>query len=189
MRPISRTRTETLQARQAVPPCLAGFTLIELVVVMVILAVGALLVTPAVRAGAHQREVRRTLQHVQAIVRRASALALVRRRRVELVLSPEEGAFVLRNPGAGHTSEDASENESDAEQARVEIADFATIDDIEGGRLEDDGTVVFDFLPTGACSGGRFTIRFADRPGGRLRQAYVVTIDPLTSAIGLEEAG
>ena len=49
-----------------------GFTLIELVVVMVILAVTAVLVLPSVQGGMRQREVRRSLQGFVASVRRAS---------------------------------------------------------------------------------------------------------------------
>lgn len=179
-----------------------GFTLIELVVVMVIIAVGALLITPAFQAGARQREVRRTLQQLQSIVRRASSTAILRRTRVELRLRPEDGELVLavkpkqQEPGAnGDAAEAVSSGREEGEEGdgfvaaqTLRLPPRASIGEVEGGRMEDrDRVVAFDFLPTGGSSGGRIELRFAEEVGGIARQGYELALDPLTSAIRLEE--
>jgi len=180
-----------------------GFTLIELVVVMVIIAVGAMLITPAFQAGARQREVRRTLQQMQSIIRRASSTAILKRTRVKLRLRPEDGTLALAvnpkveetgsSPAATHeavTSGDDETADGDgfvvAQQLRLPLR--ASIGDVEGGRMEDhDRAIAFDFLPTGGSSGGRIELRFADEVGGVARQGYALVLDPLTSALRLEE--
>ncbi len=175
-----------------------GFTLIELVVVMLILAVSAVLVVPSVTSGRRQREVRHTLQAVQAIVRRAAQTAVFRRRRVELRLDAEAGRVALtaprrpsdtseqQNPPAGAPSADDGKEDREVVQELV-LPPTASLDDFSGGRFEND-TLVIEFFPTGGSSGGGFGLRFADHPSGRVRQAFAIAIDPLTSELALEEA-
>ena len=146
-----------------------GFTLVELMIVMVIMAVAAVLVTPAVRSGTEQREVRRTLQRFVSAVRQSSTLAVYQRRTVELTLRPLEGSYSVG---------DADEDEE--QQGLPALAAFGAVD---GGRYEGSDAVIFDFYPTGGSSGGAVELLFATRRGD---QIYLLTIDPLISRISVE---
>ena len=73
----------------------AGMTLIELVVVMVIISAAALVAYPAIRSGVNQRQVRQTLQHFVAAVRRASSMAILRRETVEIWVWPDRKEYAL----------------------------------------------------------------------------------------------
>ena len=75
----------------------SGFTLIELMVVMVIIGVASLVVYPSVRAGSNQRQVRRSLQQFVGVVRRASSMAVLRRETVEVWLWPDRKEYALVN--------------------------------------------------------------------------------------------
>lgn len=187
-----------------------GFTLLEVIVIVLIIAVAAGVVLPAVNAGARQREVRRTLQHFVSAVRRASAIAILRRQPVELRVWQEEGryAVVTRDRKTDHAddeedsgglrgligSDDEEAAEGESTEAEFELPELATFGEISGGRFlaEDlDGgayhaedVVLFDFFPTGSSSGGRVEFLF-ELP--RSEQKYTVIIDPLVSSIDMEE--
>lgn len=89
----------------------AGFTLIELVVVVMIVAIASLVVYPSVKAGANQRAVRLTLQQLVSMVRRASSMAVLRRETVEVWLWParDQYALVIRDRPADLDYDDEDE--------------------------------------------------------------------------------
>ena len=105
--PTSRATTE--RAHGAV----AGFTLIEIVVVVAIIAIAAAIAVPSIGAGAHQREVRRTLQGFVSAIRRASSVAVFQRRPVELRIMAKEGRYAVVLPSP-RSAEDTSGTKADA---------------------------------------------------------------------------
>jgi general secretion pathway protein H len=143
-----------------------GFTLLELLVVMVIIAVAAGLALPQVTAGMRQREVRRSVRAMVSAVRAASAAAIGTRHRAQLIVWPDEGTFTV----SGHSGQ-------------WELPDFARFGDIEGGRDGEEGEILFDFQPTGSSSGGLIEIEFETRNG---RQAFMLEINPLLSTVDIE---
>jgi type II secretion system protein H len=191
-----------------------GFTLLELIVVVVIIGVAAGIVAPAVGAGARQREVRTALQHFVSAVRRASSLAIFRREPVELWVWPDEAkyAVVSRLPkddgdeiegepvrrvralGDGSDEEDQAlaGRKVEAEFRLPEIGSFGEVEGgkfepetLHGGRYSSEDVVVYQFFPTGSCSGGRIELEF--ETSGRRKQSYVLDINPLVSSISMEE--
>lgn len=145
-----------------------GFTLFEVIVVMVILGVVAAMVMPQIGAGARQSAVRRTVRAFVSAARQASSEAVTSRRPRALVVWPDDGAFGV---------EGATE--------RWELPDFADFGDIVGGRsAEGDQEIYFDFYPTGSSAGGSVEIEF--EPGGR-RQAWLLILDPLIGRVRIEE--
>ena len=149
-------------------PGLRGFTLLEVIVVMVIVGVISAVALPAIRSGSRQAAVRRSVRAFISAARQASATAVTQRRPVALVVWPDDGSFGV-------------EGASD----RYELPDFAEFGDIEGGReAEGDDEIRFDFFPTGSSAGGSVEIQFqlSDRP-----QSYNLVLDPLISRVHIED--
>ncbi len=175
-----------------------GFTLLELVFVMVVMAIAAAVVLPSVGAGRRQREVRTTLQHFVSAVREASSRSVFERRRVELRVWPDDGEYGLVKPkkksygpdGELEFVDDRAGIADDAETddvKRVKLPEHASFGEIVGGRrtdLEELGTISFDFFPTGSSSGGDIELVFED---DRSRQSYMLKINPLISSITMED--
>ena len=190
----------------------AGFTLIELVVVITIIAIAAAITIPSIGAGAHQREVRRTLQKFVSSLRRASSVAVFQRRPVELRLLPKENRYVIVMPKLRSEEEAAAQAEQqqrprsrsgglvgrgkntagDVEEsqqglASIELPAMASFGDIEGGRdLAEEG-IVFDFLPNGSSSGGAIELLF-DSGRGR-PESFKLVVNPLISSVSFEDEG
>jgi prepilin-type N-terminal cleavage/methylation domain-containing protein len=183
-----------------------GFTLFELIVVVAIIAVSAAIAIPAVQSGRHQREVRSTLQHFVAAVREASSQAILKRRTVELWISPDENAYALALPakrsenevdeepdelrGSRKRREREDERRDEIEEdegreivARVALPESASFGDIDGGRYLPREVIAFPFFPTGGSGGGAVEFVFER---GTSRQSYVITIDPLISSVDLK---
>jgi len=183
-----------------------GFTLLEIVVVMAIIAVAVMIAVPAVQAGRHQREVRATLQRFVGAVREASSKAVLRRRTVELWVSPDERAYALALPkdqpqGEGNELDDERDHlrdrdrdrERDREReleddeqrtivARVSLPESASFGEIRGGRLLEREVYAFPFFPTGGSGGGAIEFVFEN---GSNKQSYTITFDPLISSVDL----
>jgi len=149
-------------------PAQGGFTLLELVVVLAIMAMASVLVIPSIRSGTKQREVRRTVQRFVAAARAGSSKAIRERKRTGLVLDLRAGYFGVQG-----------------NSRRVELPEFASFGDVSGGHAEDEGSkFVFEFYPTGASSGGSVELVFETVAR---RQSYMLTLDPLLSTVGIEE--
>ena len=212
--PVERATTPTYRATtDAQRSGHAGFTLIELVVVITIIAIAAAIAIPSIGAGAHQREVRRTLQKFVSTVRRASSVAVFQRRPVELRILAKDGRYAVALPKLRSELEaDAADAEQQQARSRTrsgglvgrgknsvageksekgvetfDLPEIASFGDIEGGRdLEDEG-IVFDFLPNGSSSGGAIELLFES---GRGRpESFKLVINPLISAISFEDDG
>jgi prepilin-type N-terminal cleavage/methylation domain-containing protein len=187
----------------------AGFTLIEIVVVVTIIAIAAVIAIPNIGAGARQREVRSTLQKFVSTVRRASSVAVFQRKPVELRIFVDEGAYAVVVPAdrsdeeaaLAHDAEgrasagrrglvgrggDAAEGaHATATTHRFELPEIASFGDVTGGRDLDDEGIVFDFMPNGSSSGGGVELLF-ESPRGR-PESFRLVINPLVSDVSFED--
>jgi len=159
---VHRTPTPRIRSQH-------GFTLFEVVVVVVIIGVVAALVLPSMNSGWRQGAVRRSVRTFISATRAASAKAVNTRKPVGLAIFGDEGRFGLEG----------------GEQV-FELPDFAQFGAIDGGRFgEAEDEIVFDFFPTGASVAGSVEIEF-EISGGR--QAYLLVFDPLIGRVRIEEA-
>jgi len=183
----------------------SGFTLIEIIVVVAIIAIAAAVALPSINAGAKQREIRQTLQTFVSTVRRASSVAVFRRRPVELRIFTREGAYSVVPPAPSSKDGGATEveeprprrgsrllhgrGEADAESAsnehRIVLPALASFGEVDGGRDLGDEGIVFDFYPNGSSSGGTIELRFDTGRGRPL--SHTLTINPLVSSISMED--
>lgn len=143
-----------------------GYSLMELVVVLAILAVAAAVVAPAVGRTADDVRVRAELAGLAAFLRTAREQAVARQQAIAVTLDPEARVLLLRRSGReGETGVQAS------------LAVSALL------RVEADPAMPrLTFLPHGMSSGARFLI---EAPGSR---AYVITVDPLTGRVTTRRA-
>ena len=186
----------------------SGFTLIEIIVVVAIIAVAAAIALPSINAGAQQREIRRTLQGLVSTLRRASSFAVFHRRPVELRILAKDGVYSVVVPTSSADDESGAvaveearprrrsrllggggdaETAAGAGEHRVVLPALASFGEVEGGRDLGDEGIVFDFYPNGSSSGGTIELRF-DVGRGR-PVSHKLSINPLVSSISMEDEG
>jgi len=145
-----------------------GFTLIEMVVVLLIIALGSALAVPMIEGGVEAREVRRAARQI------ASTMHFCRG---EAVALGEPQALVI----------DALQNSihTTAWKRWAVLTDRAVIEDVRGGNGYGDGVVQIIFFPNGSTSGADVIVAGRrDRREHRLR----VQLDPLLGTVRVGDA-
>lgn len=143
-----------------------GYSLMELVVVLAILAVATAVVAPAVGRTVDDVRVRSELAALAGFLRVAREQAVTRGQALEVTLDLETRALLLYRAGR--------DGEGGVQATRVVSSLLRVASDPTRPRLT--------FLPHGMSSGARFTI---EAPGPR---AYVITVDPLTGRVTTQRA-
>jgi len=136
-----------------------GYTLMELIVVLAVLAIAAAVVAPAVGRTVDDVKARAEVAGVAAFLRGAREQAVARQQAYEVVLDPGTHALLLRRAGRGDESVVQASRPLPA-RLRVEAAVPRVV-----------------FLPYGMSTGARFAL---EAPGPRV---YVVTVDVLTGRV------
>ena len=148
-----------------------GFTLIEVVVVLFVLAVAMAVGVPAIGRGADGLRVRAEAAGVANFLRAAREQAVTRNRAYEVRVDPEAGVMVLMSMSGAAGAKDGG-----TVQATRRLATSV--------RIEADPPLrrTVTFSPQGLSSGGRFRV---GAPGPRV---YVVTVDPITGRVVTRQA-
>lgn len=136
-----------------------GFTLIEVVVVVAVLALAAAVTVPAIGRGTEALRARAEVAGLSAFLRHARQQAITRREAQEVRIDPEAHLAVLT--GAG---------QAEVRSSRRLWADL---------RIEASppAALTVRFLPQGLSTGATFRI---EAPG---RRVYLITVDPLTGRV------
>jgi len=141
----------------------SGYTLIEIVMVMAVLAVASAVLAPAVGRTVDGVRVRTEVAGVASFLRRAREQAITRGESHEVALDPAARALLFRRAGG----------ESNAGvETRRQLSPLLHVGPALGGfppRIT--------FTPQGRSSGGSFRI---EAVGPRV---YIITVDPLTGRV------
>jgi len=138
-----------------------GFTLIELAVTLLVLALAAAVAAPSVVSGVETLRARTEAAGIATLLRTAREQAITRHRAYEVRVLSDAGIVELR---AG-----------DAVPVTRKLA--------AGARVTADppSASVITFLPQGSSSGTRLRVEVAGR-------AYLVIVDPLTGRVATRRA-
>ena len=159
--PMAPERVRPAGARPTLRASARGFTLIEILVVLSIMAIGAAIVIPMVSgSGATTGELKSAAREIAAGLRLARSEAVATRRETALTLDLEERSFVVA--GDARTVELPS---------KVELKLFTAQSDIVDARR---GAI--RFFPDGGSNGGRVTLAAGERK-------YEVDVDWLTGRV------
>jgi prepilin-type N-terminal cleavage/methylation domain-containing protein len=143
-----------------------GFSFVEMIVVMAIVAIGGMLAVPMIEGGINSREVRRVARQIFANMNHCRSEAIATGKTEKLRLDPSANS--MRACGGRW----------------AEFTDRAVIEEIEGGVQSADGSSDILFYPNGSTSGARILIASRkDRFGMRLG----VHLDPLVGLPRVEE--
>jgi prepilin-type N-terminal cleavage/methylation domain-containing protein len=135
----------------------AGFTLLELIIVLFIIGVGAALVTVSVGRAQDKAAHRREAARIQRTLGQARELSLLERVPYNFKLEEDTGTFYLEKNGALH-----------GKPARLPA----------GLKIEGEPVL---FFPKGNSSGGLITLT---NPEGK---GYAIDVDPVTGAAKVEK--
>jgi len=142
---------------------LAGFTLVEMVVVLLIVALGTALAVPMVEGGFDAREVRRAARQIAATMHYCRGEAVSTGEPQELVIDGVENGY--------HTT---------AWGRWAVLTDRAVIDEVRGGRIFEEGVAHILFYPNGSTSGAVVVVASRrDRRAHRLR----IDLDPMLGTV------
>jgi prepilin-type N-terminal cleavage/methylation domain-containing protein len=152
-----------------------GFTLIEMVIVMIILSLLAVLVTPRLAKTLQHMEVRGAAKKISAILRNCRSESVNKNR-----------IYSASFDAASRLLSVQSTEEGD-EKSKVEHS-YALPEEIEVEKIEPGKTLfesslpTFEFYPTGGSNGGTALIRRVES------RAYLILVDSLTGTVKVEEA-
>ncbi|WP_448506863.1 GspH/FimT family pseudopilin [Immundisolibacter sp.] len=141
-----------------------GFTLLEVLVVMALLAMVYALVPPMIRLGESATELKAAAREVAAALRKTRSLAITGRREAVLTLDTEARTFSL--PG---------ENKPRKLPQQMRISVFTA-----QGEVVDTHRAAIRFYPDGSSTGGRVGLSFSKR-------AFLIDIDWLSGEVVIRE--
>lgn len=148
--------------------CRRGFTLIEMTVVLVVIAIGMTLAVPLIEGGFDSREVRRAARQIAATMVHCRVEAVSKAEPQGLVINPERNMIATSDWGRWAV-----------------LTDRAIIERVDGGAALGDGAVQVLFYPNGSTSGADVVVASRrDRTRNRLR----ITLDPLVGTVRVRDA-
>jgi general secretion pathway protein H len=144
-----------------------GFTLIEIIVVMVILAMAMALVAPAIQSSSRVRDVRTAVRTVTGTFRSLQTEAIRSGRSQTVLVSIDENALELE--GRGRV---------------IELGEVAALRSLAGGEYSPFGVSRIRFHPNGSSSGVSLLIGDREYPA---ELGYIVHVDPLIGLVSVRD--
>jgi len=138
----------------------AGFSLVELLAVLLILSLASFIVLPSIEKGLREREVRQSVLGLAAAARGLRSRAVYENSLQRLIFNPEESSYQALHG------------------EKIFLPSDIKITDIEGGEPVGEGLRQFLFFPNGSLLGGQIGISGI---GGS--SAYLVRLDSLLGRV------
>ena len=136
-----------------------GFSLLELLVVLLLLALSSALVLPAIDRGLKERELKQSALELAAVARDLRRRAVYENALQYLVLNPSENSYQTL-PGD-----------------KVLLPPDVMMTGIEGGEPAEEGLRRFLFFPNGSALGGEIGI------SSRQGSGYIIQLEPLSGRV------
>ena len=137
-----------------------GFSLLELLVVLLLLGLSSLIVLPAIDKGLREREVKQSALQLAAVARNLRSRAVYDNTLQRLIFNPLENSY---QAAAGN---------------KVVLSSDAKITGIKGAEPLGDGLMQFLFFSNGSLLGGEVGI--SSREG---TSRYLIRLEPLTGRV------
>jgi general secretion pathway protein H len=145
----------------------SGFTFLEILLVVGIIAVAATLVAPAIDSGLRAREVRSSVRGVAATLRTLQSDAVISGRVQRLIIDPQENQLRVQDREASFT-----------------LGESTTMSRIHGGEVGPAGVVRVNFYPNGSTSGLEVVI---DDREATADKGFLVSLDPLIGLVSIQD--
>jgi general secretion pathway protein H len=145
----------------------AGFTFLEILLVVGIIAVAATLVAPAIDSGMRAREVRSAVRGVAATLRTMQSDAVISGRIQRLIIDPR-----------------ANELRVEERDASFHLGDATQLTTVRGGEIDPSGLVRVNFYPNGSTSGLDVVIDDRETPGD---VGFLINLDPLIGVVTIRD--
>jgi general secretion pathway protein H len=143
-----------------------GFSLLELILVLMVLGLSSLIVIPNVTKGMRDRDARRSALALAAAARELRSQALLNGMPQRLVLNITENSYLV------------------ARRGEVQLPAAVRFASVAGGEILDNGARQFLFFPNGSTFGGQI-----DLSGSAGSSFYSVRLHPLTGNIEVRRGG
>jgi general secretion pathway protein H len=143
-----------------------GFTLLELILVLVVLGLSSLLVLPSIDKGLRDQKIRRSALALAAAARDLRSRAVNQGVPQQLVLDVLQNSYLLARNREIHLP------------AEIKIAG------VDGGETLDRGVHRFLFFPNGSTFGGQIIVS-----GVHQSDSYSIRLEPLTGKIEVLRSG
>ena len=160
MQPPSRTQGSAGRDRGE-----AGFTFLEILLVVGIIAVAATLVAPAIDSGMRAREVRSSVRAVAATMRTMQGDAVTSGRIQHLIIDPQQ-----------------NELRAVERDAAITLGESTQLSRVQGGEVDPSGLVRVNFYPNGSTSGVSVVVDDRETPGD---VGFVIHLDPLIGLVSI----
>lgn len=151
-----------------------GFTLLELILVLLMMALIAGLTTPFVMSTLDRIRLDSEVRNVASALRYARSEAIARKIRFTFNADIESGRYWLAGPAGG-----------DALQARVLDQGIRFKQFTNEQETRTDGTFVIHFFPQGNSSGGTIHLEVAGQDADET--GYVIRVSPVTGTPRIEQ--
>jgi len=144
------------------PRAAAGFTMLELMVVLVVMALVYAIAMPKISAGMPSTELKGAARQLAAGLRKARSEAVTQKQEAALTLDVEQHRFDV-----------SGDKRTYALPAKLEISLFTAQSEMLRDKV---GSI--RFFPDGSSTGGRITVGFGERK-------YHVNVDWLTGQVAV----
>ncbi|MBM4337967.1 MAG: type II secretion system protein GspH [Deltaproteobacteria bacterium] len=151
-----------------------GFTLVELIIVIIILSISIALVSPSLLRLSKTAELRSTAQKIAAILRNSRSEAVNKGRIYQILFHTELREVKVRWMKANEEESEGEEKKERPSTPAYAFPEGIFIKEVElKGTQYDSELPAIEFYPNGGSNGGSFLLEAEDRKGYRIKVHFL----------------